>query len=212
MTRVFLIAASQRERQRLEDLLEEAGAQVVSSVAHLDSLTDDLFESADLFLILLDSSSDTPEELLGTLQAQGILREAPVVLLTAPRPQQWTTQALRAGVRGILPADLNATQLATALEAVAQDFIVLHPSEPRLRRNASANELDVGDPVEPLTAREREVLQMLAQGRGNKQIAVRLNISEHTVKFHVASILGKLGASTRTEAVSLALRRGLILL
>jgi len=212
VTRVFLIAASQRERQRLEDLLEEAGAQVVDSVASLDSLTNDLFESADLFLILLDSSSDTPEELLETLQAQGILREAPVVLLTAPRPQQWTNQALRAGVRGILPVELSATQLATALEAVARDFIVLHPSESRLRGNAHLHELDGADPVEPLTAREREVLQMLAQGRGNKQIAARLDISEHTVKFHVASILGKLGASTRTEAASLALRRGLILL
>jgi NarL family two-component system response regulator YdfI len=66
--------------------------------------------------------------------------------------------------------------------------------------------------IEPLTARERDVLQMLSQGLGNKEIAARLKISEHTVKFHVASILGKLGASTRTEAVSVALRRGLILL
>ena len=65
--------------------------------------------------------------------------------------------------------------------------------------------------MEPLTARERDVLEMLAQGRGNREIAAQLRISEHTVKFHVASILGKLGAATRTEAVSIALRRGLIL-
>jgi DNA-binding NarL/FixJ family response regulator len=65
---------------------------------------------------------------------------------------------------------------------------------------------------EPLTRREREVLQMLASGLGNKLIAARLVISEHTVKFHVASILGKLGAGSRTEAVSIGIRRGLVLL
>ncbi len=65
---------------------------------------------------------------------------------------------------------------------------------------------------ENLTAREREVLDMLAEGASNKAIAFQLNISEHTVKFHVASIFGKLDASTRTEAVTVALRRGLILL
>jgi len=66
--------------------------------------------------------------------------------------------------------------------------------------------------LEPLTKREREVLQMLAGGLANKEIAARLAISDHTVKFHVASILGKLGVSTRTEAVSVGIRRGLVLL
>jgi DNA-binding NarL/FixJ family response regulator len=66
--------------------------------------------------------------------------------------------------------------------------------------------------AEALTPRESEVLQMLASGLANKEIAARLTISEHTVKFHVASILGKLGAGSRTEAVSLGIRRGLVLL
>src|ERR1700674_681358 len=66
--------------------------------------------------------------------------------------------------------------------------------------------------AESLTRRELEVLQMLAAGLSNKEIAARLSISEHTVKFHVASILGKLGAGSRTEAVSLGIRRGLVLL
>ena len=64
--------------------------------------------------------------------------------------------------------------------------------------------------IEPLTARESEVLQLLADGLGNREIASRLDISEHTIKFHVRSILGKLGASSRTEAVSRGLRSGLI--
>jgi DNA-binding NarL/FixJ family response regulator len=66
--------------------------------------------------------------------------------------------------------------------------------------------------AEPLTNRERQVLQMLASGLGNKEIAARLVISEHTVKFHVASILGKFAAGSRTEAVSIGIRRGLVLL
>jgi DNA-binding CsgD family transcriptional regulator len=65
---------------------------------------------------------------------------------------------------------------------------------------------------EPLTPREIEVLELLAEGRSNKSIAERLGISDQTVKFHVASISGKLGASNRTEAVRLAVRRGLITL
>jgi DNA-binding NarL/FixJ family response regulator len=65
---------------------------------------------------------------------------------------------------------------------------------------------------EPLTTREREVLRLLAAGLGNKEIAAKLSISEHTAKFHVASILGKLGAASRTEAVALGMRHGLILL
>jgi DNA-binding NarL/FixJ family response regulator len=68
------------------------------------------------------------------------------------------------------------------------------------------------DEVEELTAREIEVLRMLAEGFANKEIASRLGISDHTVKFHISSILAKLGASTRTEAVTLGVRKGLILL
>jgi len=212
VTRVLLIAASQRERHRLEDLLEEASARVIGSVADVGGLTDELLESAELLLILLDSTSEPSEELIETLQEQGILRETPVVLLSGPHLQSWTSQSLRAGVRGILPPDLTASQLAAALQTVTQDLIVLHPAEAQLRSTSPTNDADVSQFVEPLTARETEVLRMLAQGRSNKQIAARLHISEHTVKFHVASILGKLGASTRTEAVSQALRRGLILL
>jgi len=66
--------------------------------------------------------------------------------------------------------------------------------------------------VEPLTEREAEVLQLLAQGLANKQIALTLSISEHTVKFHVSGIYAKLGATNRTEAVRLGVRQGLIIL
>ena len=88
---------------------------------------------------------------------------------------------------------------------------MLHPNEVRAERSSPVRAVTL-EPAESLTARERQVLQMLAGGLGNKEIAARLKISEHTAKFHVASILGKLSAASRTEAVAIGLRRGLILL
>ena len=70
----------------------------------------------------------------------------------------------------------------------------------------------MSDPAQPLTARETEVLGMLADGLGNKIIAARLGISAHTAKFHVASIMAKLGAGSRTEAVTIGMRRGLVVI
>jgi DNA-binding NarL/FixJ family response regulator len=66
--------------------------------------------------------------------------------------------------------------------------------------------------LDDLTPREIEVLRMLAEGLGNREMASRLGISDHTVKFHISSILDKLGASTRTEAVTMGIRMGIILL
>jgi len=122
-------------------------------------------------------------------------------------------RAMQLGIRGILPADVTPAQLVSALGAVAKGLVVLQPREPALALASSqARNGEPAELFEPLTPREKEVLQMLASGLGNKQIAAHLKISEHTAKFHVAAILGKLGASSRTEAVSLGLRRGLILL
>jgi two-component system, NarL family, response regulator YdfI len=112
-----------------------------------------------------------------------------------------------------LPGDISPDQLVAALQAVASGLLVLHPSHANERLPAGSSSSRVLDELaESLTRRELEVLQMLAAGLSNKEIAARLNISEHTVKFHVASILGKLGAGSRTEAVSLGIRRGLVLL
>ena len=74
------------------------------------------------------------------------------------------------------------------------------------------NDESLIETVEELTPREVEVLRLLADGLGNKEVALRLGISDHTVKFHISSILAKLGAGSRTEAVTLGIRRGLILL
>jgi two-component system, NarL family, response regulator YdfI len=113
----------------------------------------------------------------------------------------------------VLPEDVLPDQLVAALEAAALGLTVMHPAQTEALLAAPVGTARrMAELAEPLTPREREVLQMLASGSGNKEIASRLSISEHTVKFHVTAILGKLGAGSRTEAVFLGIRRGLVLL
>ena len=109
---------------------------------------------------------------------------------------------------GIEIAGEFATLAAARAASLDADAIVL--AEPDEREGFSG--ADDGDLVEPLTAREIQVLELLAEGLPNKAIAERLRISDQTVKFHVASISGKLGAANRTDAVRRAVRRGLITL
>lgn len=117
-------------------------------------------------------------------------------------------EALAAGARGVVLRDAGAARLAAAVRAVAEGLMVLDAvaAESVLRPRPAAPAT-----VEHLTPREQEVLQLLAQGLSNKLIAARLGISDHTVKFHVNAILGKLGAQSRTEAIAQAARLGLVL-
>jgi two-component system, NarL family, response regulator YdfI len=129
------------------------------------------------------------------------------VLLGGETPSGWTHEAVRAGVRALLPRDASAEQILAAVEAAGAGMLVADPRDfEALLPSYTASETSV------LTARELEVLRMLAEGAANKQIAWKLSISDHTVKFHVASILGKLNAGTRTEAVTTGIRKGLILI
>ncbi len=115
-----------------------------------------------------------------------------------------------ANLRAVLPTDVSDSEIIAALLAAASNLTVLTSGQAKqLLRLAPAD--DEQDPlIEHLTPRELEVLQMLAAGSGNKDIAAALGISPHTAKFHVAQIIAKLDASTRTEAVSIGIRRGLI--
>lgn len=136
----------------------------------------------------------------------------PLVLL-ADGPAPPNLDALVwAGLRGLLLSDATADELGAALHAAAQGLLVLDAALVRALAPADARR-EVGPATgDPLTEREREVLQLLALGLPNKTIARRLGISEHTAKFHVGSILAKLEAGSRTEAVTRAARRGLLAL
>lgn len=143
-------------------------------------------------------------DVLASLQEVGV----PVVALIPD--ESHAAGALSAGVQGLLFRDVDREDLFAALNAVRLGFLVLDPALAVARARVPGREGVLL--TEDLTPREFEVLQLLAEGLPNKDIADRLAISQHTAKFHVTSILGKLSAQTRTEAVARAARLGLILL
>ena len=138
--------------------------------------------------------------------------DLPVIVLGAEASRG--RDAGHVAARGYLTHDANAEELAAAVHAVARGLTVIDPALVQgLLGGPSSSRAMTGEPnAEPLTPRELEVLQLLAAGLPNKTIASQLHISEHTAKFHVSSVLSKLHAASRTEAVTLAARRGLLLL
>jgi DNA-binding NarL/FixJ family response regulator len=132
-----------------------------------------------------------------------VFSDTPAVLLAAEPNTAMVRSAARVKIHSVLPIEVTAHQLVTAISATVAGFAV---TLPRL----------VPAPAEPmrlteeLTAREVEVLRLMARGQRNKQLAAQLKISEHTAKFHVSSVLAKLGARTRTEAVTIGMTRGLV--
>jgi len=214
---VFIVAASPLARAGLENLLAARRVKIAGRVANLDEL-EGRIDDAPVDVILVDSTSETFGPFLDSLNGSGLASDFDMVHLAEPPSLAAAASALRAGFRAVLPNDLSPDQLVAALQAAANGLLVLHPTQVAAQvaangfASASAQSQTLEELAEPLTPRESEVLQMLASGLGNKEIAAKLGISEHTAKFHVASILGKLGAGSRTEAVSLGIRRGLVLL
>jgi len=209
--RVFLIAASPLARSALQNRLKAPSVRIVGTAASVDTLGGDLSDSqADVLLV--DAAGESPEAIIESLAESDLAAEIPVVVLTESAAPATSAHALQAGIRALLSSEISTDQLAAALQAAAAGLVVLHPAEiPAAFPAAAPASQPLAELPEPLTRREREVLQMLAAGLANKEIAARLHISDHTAKFHVAAILGKLGAATRTEAVALGIRRGLVL-
>jgi len=134
----------------------------------------------------------------------------PTLLLVDRPDAAFVRSALAAGAAGVLARSAHPDEVLSAVDAVRTGLLVIDPAareafEPAAVRGRPA---EIGD----LTERERQVLAMLAAGNSNRRIAQRLSIAENTAKAHVAAIFGKLGATTRTEAVTIALRRGLVML
>lgn len=174
---------------------------IVGTTATFPSLRSLMTETAaDLALIELqrDSQSEATRDWLDEL-----LDLTPIVLLI-PEPSLPTFNLIRrAGTGAILRPNASAEQIVQSIKGVASGLMIFD--------SALAPPSPDDEPLtERLTPREIEVLQLLADGLGNKEIGARLNISEHTIKFHIRSILGKLGAASRTEAVTRGLRSGLI--
>ncbi len=207
--RVLVVSDDPLARAGLVALLAgQPDCTVVGQVAvQLDLLADIAVYHPDVVLWDLgwDSSiSASSLERLADLQEESL----PVVALV--NDEAHAAEAWGAGARGLLFREVDAETLMTALKTVAQNLMVFSPeiaTAARFTQDRTPVPL-----VEELTPREMQVLRLLAEGLPNKSIAQRLDISEHTVKFHVAAIMGKFGAQSRTEVVILATRHGLILL
>lgn len=210
--RVLVIADDALTRLGLEALVaRQPGLSVVASLSAAElGQGADAVASSTLYrpdLLLWDAGWQGEEARLEQIAA--VSDELPPILAIAP--EGLSAQALwTAGVRGLLSRHATETQIGAALHALAQGLRVFQQEgAPRRSRQIIPNQLSA---PEPLTPRELEVLQAIADGMANKQIARALGMSEHTVKFHVNAILGKLDAASRTEAVVRATRAGILLL
>lgn len=220
MIRVLVAASSAVVRAGLEAILSrEASIAVVGGSGTLESLADDAAEH-EPDVVLVELTGEQPRELSSTLSLLSVdaddgARAAPRVVLLIDEPTATKVgELLHSGVRAFVSRAAAPNEILAAVQAAAAGLVSLAPEwldRVVPRRLPLARGVSDGPTREaPLSAREIEVLRMIADGLANKQIAARLEISEHTVKFHVASILAKLHASTRAEAVRNGARSGMI--
>jgi DNA-binding NarL/FixJ family response regulator len=199
-----VVAGGEVVAARVESMLRRQTALPVT-VTTAGELARHIEDHGPAIVVVALESPDAARVLAG-LRA---LTSVDAVLLVTPDPQAaWTADARRSGVRAVLRTDATAEELEAAIAAVRAGLVVLHRDalETSSRRAAARG----GSTA--LTSREHEILEMIAEGLSNRSIAARLGISSQTVKFHVASILAKLGAASRTEAVTFGVRQGLIAL
>ena len=212
MIRVLVWARSPITRAGLEAIVQaDPRFEVAGTVVRSADLLSAMRESTP-DVVLIDLADTSISRLLPGFSDQPAAPAA-VVLLDSIRRGD-VLRALQAGVRAVLIRESPPAEITAALVAAHDGLAVFSPEILDVLLPASAELATDGDlpPGEPLTDRETNVLSLMAEGAGNKEIAARLHISEHTVKFHVASLFQKLHASSRTEAVTLGVRQGLILL
>lgn len=217
MIRVLVAAASPVVRAGLEAVIAGAGGYdlVRAGGVHPRELADAAASSgADVVVVELGAGDDLPFPLAEDGEGE---MPVPAVVLLVERPgAAWVAEVLRAGALAVLPRDARPEEITAAVEGAAAGLVVL-PAALAAELAARSAEGGVAEPRLPvadpgLTPREREVLDLLARGMGNKGVARELGISEHTVKAHVGAVFEKLGASTRAEAVAIGVRSGLLLL
>lgn len=220
MIRTLVAAASPVVRTSLESLLASSAAITIVAVTSGEPLADDIeAHEPDVVVFAADSADARPSPAAIAAQValspDALSRTPTLVLLVEDPTSAWVAEALRAGARSVLPHNAPAAEIVAAVEAAAAGLVTLpHEIAAELvsAGRPSTVTRDLAEHAQPLTPRELEVLGMLAEGLANKNVAARLGISEHTVKTHVASILAKLDAYSRAEAVAIGVRRGLILL
>ena len=213
MTRVVVVDDQTLVRQGIRTLLDVAGIEVVGE-ADDGGAALDVVAATRPDVVLLDLRMPRHDGIwtLERLRARGC--DVPVLVLTTFDDDTLVLDALRAGARGYLLKDVTLEQLTRAVEALAAGGTLVAPSiTDRLLRAIRSGPSPVGadaPPMEALTERELEVLRLVAEGYSNREIAGALFLAEGTVKNHVSTILLKLGARDRTNAVLRALHEGVL--
>lgn len=206
MIRVMIVAPRLVLRIGLREMLHNIQGVVVSGEAASPAERKDMDTEADVTL-LASASADwfTMDKEFSGGNATLLLSDD-IELARALRNA--------AGAWGILPSDPTPEELAAGIRALHAGLVILpaHLAARMLQETVRENAHPLDALAEALTAREGEILGLIAQGLANKQIAARLGISEHTVKFHISSLFAKLDANSRTEAVRLGTLQGLIVI
>ena len=220
---MLVAATSAVSRVGLEAILaREPSFVVVGGATTGTSLAEEIAEhEPDVLLVELAGSDDDALAMLHVVSGHlddGVRPSPSLVVLADDGDAAPLIAAFGSGVRGLLPREARPQEIVAAVGAAAAGLLAVTTEIFVTMRSGTT----VGTPPAPgradaaretpLTPRELEVLRMIADGLGNKQIAARLAISEHTVKFHVGSVFAKTRASTRAEAVMIGARRGLIVL
>jgi DNA-binding NarL/FixJ family response regulator len=209
--RVAVIAASSQVRACLQTLVEATPAlEFLGSAADAETLVDCLAGSVPAVVV-----TDIEPDASDTLKTLFQFGRPPLslVLLSDDPDSDRILDGLAADVAAILPHNAMPAEIVVSIETVAAGLCVLSPDilARLLAGRKASRQMVPAELFEALTLREIEVLAMLADGLGNKEIARQLGISDNTVKFHLSSIFGKLGATNRTEAVMLGMRHGFIM-
>lgn len=199
MIRVTIVSPNHALRVGLREMLADHPAiSVVGEAASLDEVNE----------------KETEVVLLASVSSVRLDENHAFAVLFLTDDSESVHGALTSNMRawGALSADASEDELAAGIVAVAEGLWVCAPGlvEGLMRFQRGGESSSEESLIEPLTAREKEVLQLMAQGLANKQIALSLGISEHTVKFHLSSLYAKMGVSSRTEAVRRGIELGLI--
>ncbi|MGH2478469.1 MAG: LuxR C-terminal-related transcriptional regulator, partial [Ktedonobacteraceae bacterium] len=206
--RVLIVDNQAVSRAGLHRLLESyPDLEVVGEAAES---TQAVSETAELLpqVVLIDAQLPDEQSVETLRQIRQLNTEIHVLLLADRERDEQLYEALRAGASGYILKDIAPDELARSVRLAARGEVLVQPQmAARLLTRLGGNERV---PQENLTARERDVLQLLARGLRNKEIAARLIVSERTVNFHLANIYAKLHVSGRTEALSKALAQGLL--
>lgn len=205
MIRVLVISGICLYREGLAEMLDRTGEiSVVGSASDVEEgleVWEELGESPDV--ILLDTVPGHASLHVRALLAA--LPDARVLALTVPNRESEILAVAEAGIAGFVTSDASVAELVAAIDSVSRGETLCSPTVvAALMRRLAAVARSLSDPTEPLTIREREILELIDEGLSNKQIAQRLRIELSTVKNHVHHILGKLGVQRRTEAAALA--------